>query len=51
MNPNAENETRLRGLPVSPGVAVAKVCLFRDSGRHDNLPRRRVSGEAARSLP
>ena len=42
----AENETRLRGLPVSPGVAVAKVCLFRDSGRHANVPHQRVSGEA-----
>lgn len=39
-----KQEVRLQGLPISGGVAVAKVCLFNE-GRHANLPAYRVSGE------
>ncbi len=38
-------ETRFRGLAVSPGVALARVCLFRQA-LHENIPEYRVSGEA-----
>ncbi len=37
-------ETRFAGLPVSGGIAVAKVCLFNEN-RHSNLNVYRVSGE------
>lgn len=37
-------ETRLTGLPVSGGVAFARVCLFNER-RHSNLPIYRTSGE------
>jgi len=37
-------ETRFAGLPISPGVVVAPVCLFRQS-RHNELPAHEVSQE------
>ncbi len=37
-------ETRLRGIPVSDGAVVARVCLFNER-RHANLPVYRVTGE------
>ena len=37
-------ETRLTGLPISDGVALGKVCLFREH-RHDSLPEIRIKGE------
>lgn len=39
------NERRYQGLAVSPGVALARVCLFRDAGRHQDLPVYHVDGE------
>jgi len=39
-------ETRLTGLPVSGGIALAKVCLFNET-RHNNLPMYKVGGEGA----
>lgn len=41
-------ETRFKGLPLSPGVAVARVCLF-DERRHQNLPVRDVSKKEAKN--
>ena len=37
-------ETRFKGLPISPGVVVARVCLFRQN-RHNELPAYEVSQE------
>ncbi|MBN1556887.1 MAG: phosphoenolpyruvate--protein phosphotransferase [Lentisphaerae bacterium] len=37
-------EERLQGVPLSNGVAVARVCLFNES-RHSNLPMYRVTGK------
>lgn len=37
-------ETRFKGLPLSGGIAVAKVCLFNER-RHQNLPAREVNGK------
>ncbi len=37
-------ELRLQGIPVSEGIAVAKVCLFNEK-RHANLPIYRVAGD------
>jgi len=34
---NAKKETLFKGLPISGGIAVYKVCLFNDD-RHNNLP-------------
>jgi len=45
MTGRIDNETRFHGLPVSPGVAVARVCLFRQA-LHENIPDYRVAGEA-----
>lgn len=36
MNGSGDNEIRLRGVPISPGVAVAQACLFNES-RHNRL--------------
>ena len=41
-----KQETRLQGIPVSDGVAVARVCLFNED-RHNNLTANRVEGEGA----
>ncbi len=38
-----QREQRLKGLPISGGVAVAGVCRFRDHGRHDDLALEKVS--------
>lgn len=38
------SEKRFKGLPLSQGVAVARVCLFNEK-RHSNLPVYRVEGE------
>jgi len=38
------NETRFVGLPISGGIAVAKVCLFNEN-RHGDLAVYRVAGE------
>ncbi len=40
-------ERRFRGLPVSGGTAVARVCLFRDQGRHPSLRIHHVPPEEA----
>ncbi len=37
-------ETRLTGLPISDGVALGKVCLFREH-RHESLPEIRIKGQ------
>ncbi|TFH13872.1 MAG: phosphoenolpyruvate--protein phosphotransferase [Lentisphaerales bacterium] len=37
-------ETTLTGLPVSKGIALARVCLFNET-RHSNLPIYKVDGE------
>jgi len=39
----SQKETVLKGLPVSEGYAVARVCLFNEK-RHSNLPIYRVEG-------
>lgn len=39
---SANTETRFKGLPLSVGVVVAKVCLFNER-RHQNLPVREVT--------
>ena len=44
MTEPAQRETRLQGVPLSDGVAVARVCLFNES-RHSNLPLYKVSGD------
>ncbi len=41
-------ETRFKGLPISPGVAVARVCLFNES-RHVSLPVADVTDKEVRS--
>ena len=47
MNESAiKTETRFSGLPISGGIALARVCLFNDR-RHSNLPSYRVVGEGA----
>lgn len=45
--PGANSETRFTGLPVSPGVAFSKVCLFNDR-RHENLPVYRIAADSVR---
>lgn len=40
----ADGELRLKGVPLSEGYAVARVCLFNER-RHNNLPMYRVTGE------
>ncbi len=45
--PNA-TETRLKGLPLSPGVAVARVCLFNEK-RHMSLPLENITDKEVRS--
>jgi phosphotransferase system enzyme I (PtsI) len=45
MSARIDNETRFHGLPVSPGVAVSRVCLFRQAS-HEDVPEYRVAGEA-----
>lgn len=37
-------EMRYKGVPISGGVAVARICLFND-WRHTNLPQYQVAGE------
>jgi phosphotransferase system enzyme I (PtsI) len=44
----AANETRLKGLPLSPGVAVARVCLFNEK-RHMSLPLENITDKEVRS--
>jgi len=41
-------ETRFKGLPLSPGVAVARVCLFNEQ-RHVSLPVTNVTDKEVRS--
>ena len=38
------DETHFNGLPISPGVALARVCLLRQVN-HENVPDYRVAGE------
>ena len=38
------NEIVLKGLPISPGVAFGRVCLFNE-GRHNNLPSYQIKGK------
>ena len=45
MSARIDNETRFHGLPISPGVTVARVCLFRQA-RHETIPQYTVSGKA-----
>ncbi|MFH1800821.1 MAG: phosphoenolpyruvate--protein phosphotransferase [Candidatus Omnitrophota bacterium] len=44
----AATETRFKGLPLSPGVAVARVCLFNER-RHVSLPISNVTDKEVRS--
>ncbi|MCA1809272.1 MAG: hypothetical protein LC725_07490 [Lentisphaerae bacterium] len=44
-----DGEVRLQGLPVSPGLAVSRVCLFNDR-RHDSLSAAPSSSDPAREL-
>jgi phosphotransferase system enzyme I (PtsI) len=44
----AATETRFKGLPLSPGVAVARVCLFNER-RHVSLPVSNVTDKEVRS--
>jgi len=44
----AATETRFKGLPLSPGVAVARVCLFNEK-RHVSLPVVNVTDKEVRS--
>jgi phosphotransferase system enzyme I (PtsI) len=44
----AATETRFKGLPLSPGVAVARVCLFNEK-RHTNLSVTNVTDKKVRS--
>ena len=41
---NHKKETHFKGLPISPGIAHARVCLFNEN-RHNNLPIYRVEGK------
>jgi len=45
MTGRIHTETRFHGLAVSPGVVVARVCLFRQA-LHETVPEYRVTGEA-----
>jgi len=44
MTPLQNNEVRYTGLAISPGVVLARVCLFKQS-RHNTTPTYEVSGE------
>ena len=44
----AATETRFKGLPLSPGIAVARVCLFNER-RHVSLPVANVTDKEVRS--
>ncbi|MDP6636055.1 MAG: phosphoenolpyruvate--protein phosphotransferase [Phycisphaerae bacterium] len=44
MSAKQNNETRYTGLPISPGVVLAKVCLFKQS-MHNTMPSYEVSGK------
>jgi phosphotransferase system enzyme I (PtsI) len=44
----AATETRFKGLPLSPGVAVARVCLFNER-RHVSLPVTNITDKEVRS--
>ena len=44
----AATETRFKGLPLSPGVVVARVCLFNER-RHVSLPVANVTDKEVRS--
>jgi len=40
---NAVHEVKLKGLPLSPGLVIARVCMFNEN-RHNNLPVYKVEG-------
>jgi len=44
----AASETRFKGLPLSPGVAVARVCLFNEK-RHVSIPVANVTDKEVRN--
>jgi len=44
MNARQDSEIRFTGLPISPGVVLARICLFKQS-RHNTLPSYEVSGK------
>ena len=44
MNDSTETRTVLRGLPLSNGIALARICLFNEI-RHTNLPTYHISEE------
>ncbi|OGV64184.1 MAG: phosphoenolpyruvate--protein phosphotransferase [Lentisphaerae bacterium RIFOXYA12_FULL_48_11] len=44
MNKSLQKELKIKGLPLSPGLAIAKVCMFNER-RHSNLPMYKVRGE------
>ena len=44
----SDRETRFKGLPLSPGAAVARVCLFNEK-RHMSLPVRGITDSEVRS--
>src|SRR3989339_1306004 len=43
MKNDAQTEIRLKGMAMSPGLAITKVCMFNE-GRHSNLPIYKISG-------
>lgn len=43
MKKDAKSEIRLKGLPMSPGISIARVCMFNEK-RHSNLPVYKVQG-------
>ena len=44
MNDSTETRTVLRGLPLSNGIALARICLFNEI-RHTNLPTYHITEE------
>ncbi|MDD4873346.1 MAG: phosphoenolpyruvate-utilizing N-terminal domain-containing protein, partial [Kiritimatiellae bacterium] len=43
MKTSEQHEVKIKGLPVSPGLAIARVCMFNEQ-RHSNLPIYKVKG-------
>jgi phosphoenolpyruvate-protein phosphotransferase (PTS system enzyme I) len=43
MNTNVQQEVKIKGRPLSPGLAIARVCMFNEK-RHSNLPIYKVKG-------
>ena len=43
MKTNKQQEVKVKGIPLSPGLAIARVCMFNEQ-RHSNLPIYKVKG-------